>query len=125
MVSRGLVRPGWFQAKEVESVNDTLVVPTKEGANAPNVIAAALSAVLPGLGQIYKGHLASGFLWMLVGMPLALWIGILLSIATAGIGLILPLVCWVALAVEAYYKVDRRRHRHHHLAEPTIYQDYD
>jgi hypothetical protein len=37
---------------------------------------------------------------MLAGMPLAIWMGILLSLATAGIGLFLPLVCWVALAVE-------------------------
>jgi hypothetical protein len=105
-------------------MNDTLVVPTTEGANAPNVIAAVLSAILPGLGQIYKGY-ASGFLWMLVGMPLAIWVGILLSLATAGVGLLLPLVCWIGLAVDAYFKFDRRRHRHHHLAEPTTYQDYD
>ncbi len=106
-------------------MNDTLAVPNKEGANAPNIIAAVLSAVLPGLGQVYKGHLASGFLWMVVGMPLAIWIGILLSLATAGIGLVLPLLCWIAVAVDAYYKDDRRRHRHHHLAEPTTYDDYD
>lgn len=104
-------------------MSDTRAAPNKEGANAANIIAAALSTVLPGLGQIYKGHFASGFLWMLVGMPLALWIGILLSLATAGIGLFLPLVCWVALAVDAYYEVDLRRH--HRFAEPTIYDDFD
>lgn len=106
-------------------MNDTLAVPNKEAAHAANIIAAALSAVLPGLGQVYKGHVASGLLWMLVGMPLALWIGILLSLATVGIGLVLPLLCWVALAVDAYYEVDLRRRRHHHFAEPTTYDDYD
>lgn len=97
--------------------------PTREGANSPNVIAAVLSTIIPGLGQVYKGHFASGFLWMLAGMPLALWIGILLSLATAGIGLLLPLICWAALAVDAYYEVDLRRH--HRFGEPTIYDEYD
>ena len=106
-------------------MNEKLAAPNKEAAHAANIIAAALSAVLPGLGQVYKGHVGSGLLWMLVGMPLALWIGILLSLATAGIGLVLPLLCWVALAVDAYYEVDRRRRRHHHFAEPTIYDNYD
>jgi hypothetical protein len=59
---------------------------------------------------------------MLLGMPLVVWIGVLLSLATAGLGLIIPALCWVASVVDAYYEVDRRRH--HHLAEPTIYDDY-
>lgn len=100
-------------------MNRTLAAPNDGGANAPNVIAALLSAVLPGLGQIYKGHLASGLVWMLAGMPLAIWIGILLSLATVGLGLILPILCWIALVVDAYYEVDLRRRRHHHLAEPS------
>ena len=95
----------------------------KEGANAPNVIAAVLSIIIPGLGQVYKGHVTSGLIWMLLGMPLALWIGILLSLATAGMGLLLPLLCWVGLAVDAYYEVDLRRH--HRFAEPAIYDNYD
>ena len=95
----------------------------RQGPNASNIIAAVLSSFVPGLGQIYKGHFAAGLLWLLVGMPLAIWIGILLSLATAGIGLVVPLVCWIGLAVDAYYEVDRRRH--HHLAEPTIYDEID
>ncbi|MGH8094409.1 MAG: hypothetical protein ACREIF_13220 [Chthoniobacterales bacterium] len=106
-------------------MNRSIAVPKTENKNASNVIAAVLSAIIPGLGQIYKGHYGSGFLWMLVGMPLAVWIGILLSLATAGIGLIIPVLCWMASAVDAYYEVDRRRYRHHHLAEPTIYDNYD
>ena len=35
--------------------------PAREHANAPDAIAAALSTVLPGLGQIYKGQNISGY----------------------------------------------------------------
>ncbi len=106
-------------------MNNALATTTTEAANASNVIAAALSTVIPGLGQVYKGRYTPGLLLMFVGMPLAIWIGILLSLATAGLGLLLPVLCWVAQAVDAYYEVDLRRQRHHHLAEPTIYDDYD
>ena len=44
-------------------------------------------------------------------MPLAVWIGVLFSLATAGLGLIIPALCWVASVVDAYYEVDRRRRR--------------
>jgi hypothetical protein len=106
-------------------MNNALATTTTEPANAPNVIAAVLSTVVPGLGLVFKGHYTAGFIWMFAGMPLAIWVGILLSLATAGIGLLLPLICWAAQAVDAYYEVDLRRRRHHHLAEPTIYDDYD
>ena len=106
-------------------MNRSLTAPDKQSMHAANVIAAVLSAIIPGLGQIYKGHFESGFFWMILGMPLAVWIGVLLSLATAGLGLIIPALCWVASVVDAYYEVDRRRRRHHHLAEPTIYDDYD
>jgi hypothetical protein len=83
--------------------------------NAENEIAALLSMV-PGLGQIYKGHFTAGFVWMFFGMPLAIWVGILLSLATAGLGLLLPIACWVGLAVDAYYE---RGLRKHHWFLPT------
>jgi hypothetical protein len=91
-------------------MNTLLAPPSREAVNAENAIAAVLSIVAPGLGQVYKGHFAAGFLWMFVGMPMALWIGILLSLATAGAGLLFPLLCWAALAFDAYYAKDRRRH---------------
>ena len=106
-------------------MNRSLTAPDKQSMHAANVIAAVLSAIIPGLGQIYKGHFESGFFWMILGMPLAVWIGVLLSLATAGLGLIIPVLCWVASVVDAYYEVDHRSRRHHHLAEPTIYDDYD
>ena len=80
-------------------------MPDKQSMHAANVIAAVLSAIIPGLGQFYKGHFGSGFLWMVMGMPLAVWIGMLLSLATAGLGLIIPALCWVASVVDAYYEV--------------------
>ena len=77
---------------------------------AENKIAMALSILAPGLGQIYKGHVAGGLIWLFIGMPIAVWVGILLSLATAGVGLIVPLVCWAALAADAYAEKDRRTH---------------
>ena len=84
---------------------------SKEEKHAHDVIAALLS-IMPGLGQIYKGHYESGFLWMFLGMPFAIWIGIILSLATAGAGLLFPILCWVALAFDAYNEKDRRRHHY-------------
>ena len=76
---------------------------------AENNIAAWLS-IIPGLGQIYKGHFSAGFFWMLIGVPLALWVGLLLTLATAGLSMLIPLVCWAAVAFDPYNKRDIRRH---------------
>jgi hypothetical protein len=98
----------------------TLSTPlTREENHAHNEIAALLS-IVPGLGHIYKGHYEMGFLWMLLGMPFAIWIGIILSLATAGIGLLFPILCWAALAWDAYNEKDRR---HHHVT--TAWADDD
>jgi len=91
----------------------TLSAPlSKEERHANNEIAALLS-IVPGLGHIYKGHYEAGLLWMFLGMPVAMWVGILFGLATAGIGLLFPILCWAALAVDAYNEKDRR---HHHRA---------
>jgi hypothetical protein len=105
-------------------MNTSLIPRSPEVVHAQNEIAAALSIVLPGLGHIYKGHLEAGLLWMFLGMPVALWIGVLLSLATAGAGLLLPILCWAGLAVDAYYEKDRRRH-HWEPGPETIYDDFD
>lgn len=82
----------------------TLSTPlSKESRHAHDEIAALLS-IIPGLGHIYKGHYEAGLLWMFLGMPFAIWIGIILSLATAGLGLFFPILCWVALAWNAYMK---------------------
>jgi len=84
---------------------------SKEEKHAHNEIAAVLS-IVPGLGHIYKGHYEAGLLWMFLGIPFAIWIGIILSLATAGVGLLFPILCWAALAWDAYNEKDRRHHHH-------------
>jgi hypothetical protein len=79
---------------------DTLSTPlTREEKHAHNEIAALLS-ILPGLGHIYKGHYEMGVMWMFLGMPMALFVGIISILGTAGI------------AYDAYNEKDRRHHHH-------------
>jgi len=65
-------------------------------------------SLVPGLGHIYKGHYAAGFSIMLLGPPLAIWVGLLMSIATLGLGLLFPLACWAWVAFDAFNEVDYR-----------------
>ncbi len=97
--------------KEVINMHTLSTPLSKEEKHANNEIAALLS-IVPGMGHIYKGHYEAGFLWMFLGMPLAIWIGILFGLATAGIGLIFPILCWGGLAWDAYNEKDRRHHHH-------------
>ena len=90
--------------------NQPLVHLNKDAISAENKCAAFLSIILPGLGQIYKGHFEEGLLWLCLGMPIAIFIGILFGLATAGVGLIFPVLCWAALVVDAYYEKDLRVH---------------
>jgi hypothetical protein len=91
---------------------NTLSTPlTKEEKHAHNEIAAVLS-IMPGLGHIYKGHYKMGFLWMFLGMPVAIFVGIISILGTAGVGLLLPIGCWAVLAYDAYNEKDRRHHHH-------------
>ena len=112
MVSGPIRRSGY--SLEIQASEEVMKMNASSPSNpvvarAENNIAAWLS-IVPGLGQVYKGHFAAGFFWMLIGMPLALWVGILLTLATAGISLLVPLACWGALAYDAYYERDIRRH---------------
>lgn len=91
-------------------MNTISMPPSAQIVSAENKIAGLLS-IVPGLGHIYKGHYAAGFIWMFVGMPVAIWIGILLGLATAGLGLLFPIACWAALTVDAFYARDL--HKHH------------
>jgi hypothetical protein len=84
---------------------------TKEEKHAHNEIAALLS-IVPGLGHIYKGHYEMGLIWMFLGMPVAVFIGIISILGTAGVSLLLPPMVWAALAVDAYNEKDRRHHHH-------------
>ena len=49
---------------------------TKQEKHAHNEIAAVLS-IVPGLGHIYKGHYGIGIRWMFLGMPIAIFVGII------------------------------------------------
>jgi hypothetical protein len=121
MVSRLPLR-GFLLQREVIEVNRLLTPPSMEAVRAENRIAMALSIVLPGLGQVYKGHVVIGLIWMFLGMPVALWIGVLLSLATGGAGLVIPLLCWAALVIDAYWKKDRRIH--HWFMGTGVEEDY-
>ena len=90
--------------------NDIHVHLSKEAFNAENKYAAFLSIIWPGLGQLYKGHYEEGLLWMCFGMPIAIFVGILLGLATAGVALVIPLLCWAAVVVQAFYEKDLRDH---------------
>jgi len=95
----------------------TLSTPlNKEEKRAHNEIAAVLS-IVPGLGHIYKGHYGMGFFLMFLGMPIAIFVGIISILGTAGVGLLFPIGCWAALAYDAYTKNDRRHHHHHLTSE--------
>ena len=100
--------------RDEEVINmKTLSMPlSKEAKHAHNEIAAVLS-IVPGLGHIYKGHYEAGSsLDVSRNADAAIWIGIIFSLATAGVGLLFPIGCWAALAYDAYNEKDRR-HRHH------------
>ncbi len=100
------------RSEEVINVKTLSTPLSREEKHAHDEIAILLS-IVPGLGHIYKGHYEMGLLWMFLGMPIAVWIGILFGLATAGVGLLFPIVCWAALAWDAYNEKDRRQH---HLA---------
>jgi hypothetical protein len=63
---------------------------------------AAILSILPGLGHLFKGYYALGLGLMLVGFPLAAFVGILIGFCTLGIGLILPLAFWIGVMGHAY-----------------------
>ena len=75
-------------------------------------ILAAIFSIVPGMGHIYKGHYAAGLLILLLGVPVGLWVGVLLSLATAGIGLLIPLAAWAIVVMDAYHEKDDRSRRH-------------
>jgi hypothetical protein len=97
--------------EEVINVKTLSTALSKEEKHAHNEIAALLS-IVPGLGHIYKGHYEMGLFWMFLGMPIAIFVGIISILGTAGVGLLFPIGCWAAVAYDAYRKNDRRHHHH-------------
>lgn len=72
-------------------------------------ILAALLSIVPGLGHIYKAHYRCGFEIMLIS-PFFIWAGIILGWATAGIGLLLPVLYLLFVSWHAYSIEDKRHH---------------
>jgi len=97
--------------KEVINMHTLSTPLSKEEKHAHDEIAALLS-IVPGLGHIYKGHYEMGLIWMFLGMPIAIFVGIISILGTAGVGLLFPIGCWAALTYDAYRKKDRRHHHH-------------
>ena len=78
---------------------------TVEG-KASDAIAVLLS-VLPGLGHIYKGHKFIGMLLIFAGTPMAVGLALLIATGTAGFGVALLPVYWLAVMVHVYAIQDR------------------
>lgn len=64
-------------------------------------------SVVPGLGHIYKGHLSLGALFMGGGV-LAAGVVAVIATFTAGFGLLLLPLYWVAVMLHVYWLEDRR-----------------
>lgn len=68
---------------------------------------AVLLSILPGLGHIYKGHRMLGLLLMFAGTPAAVGGALLLATGTAGFGILILPVYWLAVMVHVYAIQDR------------------
>ena len=78
---------------------------TAEG-KASDAIAVLLS-VLPGLGHIYKGHKLIGMLLIFAGTPMAVGLALLIATGTAGFGVALLPIYWLAVMAHVYAIQDR------------------
>lgn len=63
---------------------------------------AVLLSVVPGLGHIYKGHKLIGMLLVFVGTPMAVGLALLIATGTAGFGIGLLPVYWLAVMFHVY-----------------------
>lgn len=78
---------------------------TAEG-KASDAIAVLLS-ILPGLGHIYKGYKFLGMFLIFAGTPMAVGLALLIATGTAGFGIALLPVYWLAVMVHVYAIKDR------------------
>jgi|GEM_PF-1922601 len=70
---------------------------------------AALQSIIPGLGHIYKGYVAMG-LSLMVLFPIFVYAGIVMALATVGLGLVIPIGYITFAAWHAYIVEDHRKH---------------
>ena len=78
---------------------------TAEG-KASDAVAVMLS-VMPGLGHVYKGHKLIGLLLIFAGTPMAVGLALLIATGTAGFGVLVLPVYWIAVMVHVYAIQDR------------------
>jgi hypothetical protein len=73
---------------------------------------ALLMGIVPGLGHLYKHHYLVGFGFLIIGNVLVAFIAALLTLATAGLSLLIVPAAWfAAVACSAYMASDE--HGHH------------
>jgi membrane protein implicated in regulation of membrane protease activity len=66
-------------------------------------------SLVPGLGQIYKGHMwLGGLIFFIIG-PAALLTGLVLAPATLGVSMSIPAITVMIVAVHAYRARDMRQ----------------
>lgn len=88
-------RCGWQRQEKSE---------TAEG-KASDAVAVLLS-VIPGLGHIYKGHRLAGIV-LIIATPMAVALALLAATGTAGFGILLLPIYWLAVMFHVYAIEDR------------------
>jgi hypothetical protein len=68
---------------------------------------AVLLSILPGLGHVYKGHTIIGLILIFFGTPFAVGVAALIATGTAGFGIALLPVYWIAVMIHVYAIQDR------------------
>jgi ribosomal protein L40E len=68
---------------------------------------AVLLSIVPGLGHMYKGHTVLGLMILLIGTPMALGLAALIATGTAGFGLGLLPLYFIAVMFHVYGIEDR------------------
>ncbi len=67
---------------------------------------AILLSVVPGLGHLYKGHMSQG-IFLMFGGAFAIFAAGLVATATAGFGLLLLPLYWLAVMLHVFWLEDR------------------
>ncbi len=80
--------------------------PESAEGKASDAVAVMLS-IIPGLGHIYKGHRLIGMLIAFVGTPMAVALALLIATGTAGFGVLILPIYWLAVMVHVYAIQDR------------------
>lgn len=70
-------------------------------------LVAVLFSIVPGLGHIYKGYRLIGVLLMFLGTPMAVGLALLIATGTAGFGLFLLPLYWIAVMINVWAIPDR------------------